>query len=216
MQSMKIVKMDKSMLTSRKHRTKIGGEPGIKSNKAKMSAYLKSHNIHFKDDMEEDGIPRITMVFQNCMMCPGKIAEGCIFYFDDFIEVRVYYSKLGAEICRNSNNMPDMYRLVNFLNARLWPRVMDGMEEELYSSQYLFYPRFYVMEDGRGDIAATMLIPYTYFEMDELETEDFITVVLPDLMNSLSPPIFLLLMGKITADEAITIIKSDILGESRS
>lgn len=42
------------------------------------------------------------------------------------------------------------------------------------------------------DITATMLIPYTHFELDMLEMEDFITAVLPSLLDDLSTPVFLL------------------------
>ncbi len=64
------------------------------------------------------------------------------------------------------------------------------------------------------DITATILVPYTHYELDELETEDFITAALPDLMNRLSMPIFFLLVGEITADEAIKMVKRDILSDT--
>lgn len=172
-----------------------------------FSTYLKLHNIFFKTDIAEERIPRITMVFKNCENCPGNITEGCIYFFDDVMEIRVYYTEQGSEICSKSDNMTDLYRLMNWLNARLWPRAMDGMEGRLYKSQYLFYPRFYTSEDGMNDITAKMLVPYTHYEMDELETEDFITAALPDLLDSLSVPIFLLLLSKIAVEEAISMIE---------
>ena len=60
---------------------------------------------------------------------------------------------------------------------------------------------------------ATMLIPYTHFERDILEMEDFITAALPGLLDDLSIPVFLLLEGRITAEEAIDMVRSDIIGE---
>lgn len=63
------------------------------------------------------------------------------------------------------------------------------------------------------DITATMLIPHTHFELDMLEMEDFITVALPGLLDDLSTPVFLLLEGRITAEEAINMVRSDIIGE---
>ncbi len=178
---------------------------------SEISSYLKSHHIEYIMGIEEGGMPRITMVFNNCELCPGKITEGSIFFFEDGMEVRVYYSELGAKICRDSKNLSDIYRLMNFLQARLWPQVSDGMEGALYQSQHLFNPRFYITEDEMYDITTTMFIPYTHFELDILETEDFITAALPDLLNSLSVPVFLLLVGNITVDEAINMVKSDIL-----
>lgn len=177
-----------------------------------FTAYLKSHNIYFETDSTE-GTPRITMLFKNCEMCPSEICEGCIYFYEDGMEARVYYSETGSKICKESDNVPDLCRLLNYMQARVWPRVQDGAEGTLYKSQYLFSPRFYVTEDGMSDITATMLIPYTHFEMDELETEDFITAALPDLMNILSAPIFLLLAKKISVEEAISRVRSEVLVE---
>lgn len=180
--------------------------------RSKITSYLKQHNLYFEADLME-GIPRITMVFKNCDRCPDYITEGCIWFYEDFMEVRVYYSKLGAEICQKSKYLFELYRLLNYINARLWVSVSDGLEGALYQSQYLISPRFYVTEDEMQNITATMLIPYTHFELDILEMEDFITAALPGLLDDLSIPVFLLLEGRITAEEAIDMVRSDIIGE---
>lgn len=52
-----------------------------------------------------------------------------------------------------------------------------------------------------------------YFELDMLEMEDFITAALPDLLDRLSMPVFLLLEGRINAEEAIDMVMVDIIGE---
>lgn len=174
---------------------------------SKITLYLKQRNLYFETDLME-GIPRITMVFKNCDRSPGYITEGCIWFYENSMEVRVYYSKLGAEICQKSKHLPELYRLMNYINARLWVSVSDGLEGALYQSQYLISPRFYVTEDEMQDITATMLIPYTHFELDMLEIEDFITAALPGLLNDLSIPVFLLLEGRITAEEAIDMVRS--------
>ena len=83
----------------------------------------------------------------------------------------------------------------------------------MYQSQYLISPRFYVTEDEMQDITATMLIPYTHFELDMLEMNDFITAALPDLLDGLSMSVFLLLEGKITVEEAIGMVRLEFLGE---
>ena len=176
--------------------------------------YLKSHEIYWEMDHME-GIPRITMVFKNCDNCPNFITEGCIWFYEDSMEVRVYYSELGADICKTSQNRSELYRLLNFLNARLWPRVSDGMGGTLYQSQHLLSPRFYVTEDDRYDITAAMMVSYTHFEMYALEIEDFITAALPGLMNVLSPFVFLVLVKNMTLDTAIDRVKSEILGEEK-
>ena len=98
---------------------------------SKITLYLKQHNLYFETDLME-GIPRITMVFKNCDRSPGYITEGCIWFYENSMEVRVYYSKLGAEICQKSKHLPELYRLMNYINARLWVSVSDGLEGALY------------------------------------------------------------------------------------
>lgn len=89
----------------------------------------------------------------------------------------------------------------------MWSKII------LYLKQHnLISPRFYVTEDEMQDITATMLIPYTHFELDMLEIEDFITAALPGLLDDLSIPVFLLLEGRITAEEAIDMVRSEIIG----
>ena len=179
---------------------------------SKIISYLKQHNLYFKTDLME-GIPRITMVFKNCDRCPDYITEGCIWFYEDSMEVRIYYSKLGAEICQKSKHLSELYRLLNYINARLWVRVSDGLDGALYQFQYLISPRFYVTEDGMQDITATMLIPYMHFELDTLGMEDFITATIPGLLDHLSMPVFLLLEGRINAEKAIDMVRVDIIGE---
>lgn len=187
-----------------------GGVIDMQKQLRSFSLYLKRHNIYFESDITEEGISRITILFKNCEMCPQNVIEGCIYFYDDCMEVRVYYSELGAKICEQSDNRSELYRFLNFLHARLWPCVMDGRGGELYKSQSLFCPRFFITEDGEFDITAALLIPYSHYKLDELQTEDFITAALPDLMNSLSESIFLILAGEITADEAIKMVKREI------
>ena len=52
-----------------------------------------------------------------------------------------------------------------------------------------------------------------HFELDMLEMEDFITAALPDWLDRLSMPVFLLLEGRINAEEAIDMVRVDIIGE---
>lgn len=86
---------------------------------SEVTSYLKLHNLYFEIDQME-GIPRLTMVLKNCNKCPDYITEGCIWFYENSMEVRVYYSKLGAEICQKSKYLPELYRLLNYINTRLW------------------------------------------------------------------------------------------------
>lgn len=174
--------------------------------KRDISTYLRSHNIYFETD-EFEGIPHITMMFKNCDRCPGHITKGSIYFYDDCMEARVYYSEVGTRICKESKNLSDLYRLMNFLNAKIWTRVQDGMNGTLYRSDHLITPRFCITEDGKLDITTIMAISYLHFKLDPLQIEDYITAALPSLLDSLSGPIFALLLGHITKEQAINIIE---------
>ena len=180
--------------------------------KSDIVNYLKSHNIYFETDVSDD-IPHLTMLFKNCDRCPGRITEGSIYFYEDCMEVRVYYSELGTQICNESKNLFDFYRLMNYLNALIWPCVTDGRGRTLYRSEHLVSPRFIASEDGRNDITTIMAIPYSHFTMDALQIEDYITAALPNLLDSLSAPIFLLLAGRINVEEAIEMIETEIHGK---
>ena len=66
-------------------------------------------------------------------------------------------------------------------------------------------------EDGFHDITLTAQIAYEIFELVPLETLDFITASCPELMDALSTPIFMLLLGNLPLDDAIEYIKTNIL-----
>lgn len=178
-----------------------------------IKEYLKQHFIKFLEDHDGE-TERITMVFTGYDNCPDNAVEACIYFFGDSMECRVYYSETGAECCKQSANRLDLIRVLNFINARVWPLTAnDGVEGLLYSSSHLFAPRFYITEDDYFDITATTLIPYDFYEVAILETNDFITVSLPTLLDELSNPIFSCLNGNISSEQAIAYIKKEILSE---
>lgn len=179
---------------------------------SEISRYLKSHNIYFEECRDED-YPHITMAFKNCDRCPGHFTEGSIYFYENCMEVRIYYSEIGTKWCRKSQHLSELFRLMNYLNAKVWPCVTDGMYGTLYKSEHLISPRFCITEDGRQDITTIMAIPYSHFELDVLEIEDFITAALPDLLDSLSAPIFLLLLGEINIEETISLVDTEVLGK---
>ena len=181
--------------------------------KSEIQNYLNLHNLYFETD-EIEGIPYITMAFKNCDRCPGHITEGSIYFYEECMEVRVYYSEIGTQMCNKSKNLPNLYRLMNYLNAMSWPCVKDGMDGMLYSSECLVSPRFIFTEDGMMDITTIIAIPYSHFIMDTLQIEDYITAALPALLDSLSAPIFLLLEGRINVEDAIDIIETELQGKN--
>lgn len=178
--------------------------------KSKMRGYLKSHFIKFYEDTD-DGTDRFTMLYKGCEKSPDRVIESCIYFYSECMECRVYYTATGAKWAENSKHLPDFMRLLNYLNATVWPCVSDEMGGALYTASYLYVPRFYMTEDGCYDITMTIIIPYDFYQVAPLETEEFLTVCCPELMDALSPAIFMLLLGELTLCEAIQVIKRDIL-----
>ena len=177
----------------------------------KIMQYLKSHYIEFEVDLK-DGICRYTMILHGYENSPNKVLESCIWFFEDVMEVRCYYTQNASDWCEEySNNIPDLMRLFNFINASIWVGSTDGMNGALYKSNYLYTPRLYMTEDGFHDITLTTIIPYDFYEVATLETEDYIIASCPYLLDSLSPAIFLLLFGRIDFDTAVKHIKSNTL-----
>ena len=193
----------------RKVRSEMSKEMRIK---ASIKNYLKQHLLDFHEDVYED-TDRITIVFHNCRHCPNKITEGDLYFYQDYMECRVYYSAIGAKWCTNSIHKPEFFRLLNYINAKVWPCGTDGVGGTLYKSTHLYAPRLYMAEDGCHDITMTVIIPYDFFKIAPLETEDLLTASLPELLDALSPAIFFLLLGEIDLNQAKRIVDRDVLGE---
>lgn len=179
--------------------------------KHRILEYLKSHNIPYNEDV--DSSARLTMLYKGYSNCPDKVIESCIWFFDDEMEVRVYYSQTAACWCKESNYLGEFMHLLNFINARVWPCTADGMEGALYEPHHLHTPRLYITKDDCYDITLTTVINYDFYEVAPLETEDYITACCPELLDKLSPAIFSLLLGKINLEQSISYVKKNILEE---
>lgn len=180
----------------------------------KITKYLKSHFIKYYEDTFEN-VKRLTMSYTGYLNCPDSVIESCIFFHPNYMECRVYYAELGSDICKNSPCKAKLFRLLNYINAAVWPRICDGFNGKLYQPSLLYVPRIYVTEDDCYDITATTIIPYDFFEIATLETEDYMTACIPELMDKLSPIIFCLLDSKITTENAIKYVKTTILNEEQ-
>lgn len=173
---------------------------------AKFIDYLKSHLINYHEDIDERGIKRISMVYTDYPNYPNKAIESCVYFYKECIECKVYYTQLDSNICKKSLYRADLYRLLNYINANIWPCVCDFASGKFYQPAYLYTPRIILTEDGYFDITATTLIPYDFYELAPLQTEDYMTACIPDLMHKLSPIIFSLLGANIKIDDAIKYI----------
>ena len=182
---------------------------------AHIRAYLKSHSIQFVEDIW-DGSPRITISLNGYSNCPDHRVEACIFFYPaGTLEARVYYAKPAPRIVQEeADRLPDLYRLLNFINAQVFKPNSDRIGGQLYSPSYLVQPRWYVTEDGYYDITATMVLHQDFFWLAPLEFEDYITATLPGLLDQLSPYIFGVLLKNTSADFAIRCIRQSILKES--
>lgn len=172
--------------------------------------YLKAHNISYTQDIDS-GAPRMNILYTNCAFCPDRMLEGCIWFYKDSMEARTYFNQNSAEWCRTSSHIPELMRLLNFINARVWPSTSDGMGNSLYMPSSLYTPRIYLTEDSSYDITLTSVIPYDFYELAPLETEDYITACCPDLLNDLSPAIFGVLLGNLDVEQAIQYVRKNIL-----
>lgn len=183
--------------------------------KAKMKEYLKSHFIKYREDTE-NGVSRYTMQFKGYESCPDRVLEACVWFYPEVMECRVYYDHNASNWCRESEHRDKLLQLLNYCNAMVWPCTSDGTDSAIYSSSCLYTPRFYVTEDGCCDITMTTMIPLELYEMAPLETEDYFTAACPELMDKLSIPIFFVLLGQFSVEQAISMINTKILSENES
>ena len=78
----------------------------------------------------------------------------------------------------------------------------------------LYTPRMYLTVDGFYDITITTIINYDFWEVAPIETADYMTAYCPELLDRLALPVFGVLLGQITCDEAVMYIKEKILLEN--
>lgn len=178
--------------------------------KNKLCAYLKRNNISFSNDLD-NGTARITMLYNDCNNCPDKVLESCIWFYDNEMELRVYYNANASSWCRKSDHISNLMRLFNYINALVWPRTADVTNHALYQPHHLHTPRLYMTEDGFNDITLTSVIAYDFYAVAPLETEDYITACCPELLDKLSPVIFGTLLGQLNVEQAICYVKEHIL-----
>lgn len=179
----------------------------------KFEHYLKAHNLKYSKSVDNGGA-LITMAFP-APECPGQWLEACAWFYRDGMEARVYYSQSGANFCRESKHRDELFRLLNFINARVFLSASDGFNGKIYAPHMFYTPRFYMTEDDCFDITMTTMIPYDFYELAPLETADYITMFCVEMLKGLSLPIFFLLGGKWTVEESIARIKREMLEEGR-
>lgn len=169
--------------------------------------YLKRYHIpyHLLNDSGKSviDIQDLTLYMKfRVEEAPDHLAECSVWFYEDALEVRGYYSENAANwIGKYKNHIPDVLRVINFMNARV------------FLGNLLFTPRLYLTADERPEFAITTIIPYLFFETAELETLEYITCYYPEFLGKASVPLFLTLIGEITPEMAISHIKTELLNE---
>lgn len=174
-----------------------------------LERYLENHNIRYARS-KGNGCIQVAMIYAENNAPRGYVESNIWFYENDYAEARCYYNAAAA-ICRNGNHRNDLLRLLNFINARAF--LSCGAPYGMYEPRMLYNPRIYLTEDDGYDIAITTVINYDFWELAPLETNDYLTAYCPEFLGRLAPPIFGVLLGKMTVDDAITYIKVNILDE---
>lgn len=174
----------------------------------KFMTYLNNHNIAFiKTAEEETGIEQLYLKLFACS-APKQYVEACVwFYNNDNAEVRVYYNEKGADICKETKHRNALLELLNYINARIF--LYCGSSYCLYEPHMLYTPRIYTTVDGNFDITITTIVNYDFWQVAPVETSDYITAYCPELLDRLATPIFEVLQGKMTYEEAVTFIEKE-------
>ena len=143
---------------------------------------------------------------------PSERLEACIYWHLTAFEGRVYYAEPGPSVVADSKYLAEAYKLINFINSHVWPKNQDGADGRVYGSSYLIQPRFYITDEY--DITATIAADYSLsIEIAPLELADFITAAIPELLESLAPYIFGVVVGSLRLEDAIQGIKHNVLFE---
>lgn len=172
-----------------------------------IKQYLKERNLPFEMIVSDSGACLVVSLL-DCENCPGKLL-GVDFYFrNNCIEVKVHYGATATKwIKERKNHLASLYRLLNYINAMVWMPTNDGQRGEIYPYSYFYTPRFIITEDGSYDLCCSSFVDYDVFELAPLATLDYFTAVVPAYFDELSLPIFLLLLEKVTVEQAIQMIR---------
>ena len=171
--------------------------------------YLKERNIFYQHIR---GGGSLVVGLTGLEHCPGELLESSFDFYQTCMEARVYFGEsVSGWLAENANRWPQLYRLLNYINAKYWPFSDDWAGGSLYSPSCLVTPRFCLTEGGEGrDLMAIMAVSYDLFELAPLEVCDYITATLPARINEdLSFPLISVLLGIMNDEEAISMIRDN-------
>ena len=170
-----------------------------KPNKTKESeAFYRSlqrYNKACKTD-HDNGCPRVDLVIMSDTV-PGEFVQGRVCFYNCIADVRVSYNSIGADICRKSEYKAELYRLLNYINAY----TVAVVNPKGYLMTYT--PRIFMNEADGCIITVSAAVGYDSWRSRRSMTDLFISEYLPKLLEFLSPYIFGVLKGEMTAEDAI-------------
>lgn len=173
----------------------------------RITNYLKQYNIHHhllnNSRKPLIDINDLTIYVQfHVEEAPDHLVECSIWFYEDGLEVRGYYSENAASwVSEHKDHIPNVMKVINFVNARV------------FLGNLLYTPRLYLTSDEQPEFAITTIIPYRFFEAAKIETLEYITCYYPEFLGKVSFPLFLTLIGNITPEVAIHHITTKMLNE---
>ena len=178
--------------------------------KGRIIDYLRRYNIPHSliNASERPFIPASDLAIYirfRAESAPDGFTECTVRFCEDVMEARAYYSGNAASwVAQHMENLPGVLQVVNFVNARV------------FLGDLLYTPRLYVTANEEPEFAVSTVIPYRFFKADDLGTLEYITCYYPEFLGLLSFPLFLTLLGRITPEEAVRYISTEMLGEESS
>ena len=174
-----------------------------------FAKYLEENDIEYFDESDNEfGVP-VYIIVCDAENTPDKFVEvNVVFYGEHDVEVHGIYGPEGIEICRLSKHRNRLYRLLNYINAEVILSYAD--KEEGVEPQTFYTSRIYLAEDGSNEIIFSTKINYDFWEVAPTVTCKYITTFYAELMDIVARPIFSVLQGNNTVEEAIKYLKESI------
>lgn len=156
-----------------------------------------------------NGNTRVEFVIMSDIV-PGEFLRGQMDFYETTAHARMNYNSICSKICRKSEHIDELYRLLNYINAHIFTDhpITSGKLRGIYTT---FAARLFLDEDCDFNITVSATVGKELWS--DSVTLSFFSEYLPKLLEFLSPYIFGVLQGEMAADDAIWQIKSLALCE---
>ncbi|MGN0424959.1 MAG: hypothetical protein ACI4FY_06515 [Acetatifactor sp.] len=164
--------------------------------------YLKSQKVVFT--REENKATPFILFKVPASNAPDEEIEGVVFFYEYVAEMKLYYVGTKA-LCEKSNYHDELLRVLNFVNARIFPACNEAPQDQR-DMQLYFVPRISLEEDDDNDIVAGTMFHYEIWNQFLWEVGDYATKHCVEFLDTLAEPIIKVLTGEMKAEEAINDI----------